>query len=101
VNWLLVRLSQHLFFWRPWCYLALTVLLIGACLAFRTPERIEIALIAASGLAHEGGLFLLAPAGEFRYSHYMIYTSGLALLLFLKTLRNKREVTLKPIAIAH
>ena len=31
----------------------------------------------------------------------MIYTSGLALLLFLKTLRYKREATLKPIAIAH
>ena len=60
VNWVLSHLSEHLFFWRPWCYLVLTVLLIGACLAFRTLERIEIALIAASGLAHEGGLFLLA-----------------------------------------
>ena len=101
VNWVLSHLSEHLFFWRPWCYLVLTVLLIGACLAFRTPERIAITLIAASGLAHEGGLFLFAPGADFRYSHYMIYTSGLALLLFLKTLRYKREATLKPIAIAH
>jgi len=101
VNWVLAHLSEQTFFWQPWCYLVLTVLLIGACLAFRTLERIEIALIAASGLAHEGGLFLFAPGAEFRYSHYMIYTSGLALLLFLKTLRYKREATLKPIAIGH
>ena len=89
MNWVLSHLSEQLFFWRPWCYLVLTVLLIGACLAFRTLERIEIALIAASGLAHEGGLFLFAAVAEFRYSHYMIYTSVLALLLFLKTLRKK------------
>ena len=101
VNWVLAHSSEQTFFWRPWCYLVLTVLLIGACLAFRTLERIEIALIAASGLAHEGGLFLFAPEHEFRFSHYMIYTSGLALLLFLKSLRYKREATLKPIAIAH
>ena len=99
VNWVLAHLSEQTFFWRPWCYLVLTVLLIGACLAFRTPERIEIALIAASGLAHEGGLFLFATSADFRYSHYMIYTSGLALLLFLKSLRYRGEATLKPIAI--
>jgi hypothetical protein len=101
VNWVLSHLSEQTFFWRPWCYLVLTVLLIGACLAFRALERIEISLIAASGLAHEAGFFLLASSAEFRYSHYMIYTSGLALLLFLKTLRNKREATLKSIASAH
>jgi hypothetical protein len=101
VNWLLVHLSEQTFFWRPWCYLVLTVLLIGASLAFHTPERIEIALIAASGLAHEGGLFLVAPSSDFRYSHYMIYTSGLALLLFLKTLAYRNEAALKPSALAH
>ena len=98
VNSVLSHLSQQTFFWRPWCYLVLTILLIGACLAIRTLERIEIALIATSGLAHEGGLFLFAAVADFRYSHYMIYTSVLALLLFVKTLR---EATLKPIAIAH
>jgi hypothetical protein len=101
VNWVLSHSSEQTFFWRPWCYLVLSVLLIGVCLAFRTLERIEIALIAASGLAHECGLFLFAPEHEFRFSHYMIYTSGLALLLFLKTLAYRSEAALKPIAIAH
>ena len=101
VNWVLAHLSEQTFFWRPWCYLVLTVLLIGACLAFPTLERIEIALIAASGLAHEGGLFLFAPDAVFRSSHYMIYTSVLALLLLLKTLPHRKEAALKPIAIPH
>ena len=88
---LLTRLSSHLFF-RPWIYLGLTTLLIVACFTFRTPQRIQIGLIAASGFAQEAGLLLCAPSADFRYSHYMIYTSVLAFLLFLQTLFNQKVI---------
>jgi hypothetical protein len=84
----LTHLSRH-FPFRPWPYLALTIIVIVVCLALPTLEKLQIALIAASGLAHELGLFLVAPAIDFRYSHYMIYTSVLAFLLFLKTRSGK------------
>jgi hypothetical protein len=64
VNWLLTHLSWH-FIFRPWLYLAVTSILIVACLVFCIPERLQIALIAASGLAYEGTLFFFAPAADF------------------------------------
>jgi hypothetical protein len=82
VRWLLLHLKP---IFRPWAYLALTLLIIGACLLSLTRERLNILLIAASGLAYEGGLFLLVASAEYRYSHYMIYTSVLALLLLMRT----------------
>jgi hypothetical protein len=48
-------------------------------------ERVQIALIAASGLAHAGRLFLLACSAEYRYYHYLIYTGVLASFLLLRT----------------
>jgi hypothetical protein len=45
-------------------------------------ERVQIALIAASGLAHAGKLFLLACSAEYRYYHYLIYTGVLAHFFF-------------------
>jgi hypothetical protein len=82
VKWLLIQLKP---IFRPWVYLAITLFIIGACLLSLTEQRLYILLITASGLAHEGGLFFLAPSAEYRYSHYMIYTSVLALLLLART----------------
>jgi len=84
-RWRLTNLVRHRFF-RPWIYLGITMLVMLACflLSF-TMERIQIGLIAASGFAHEAGLFLLAPGADFRYSHYMIYTSLLASQLLAQT----------------
>jgi hypothetical protein len=70
---------------RPWIYLALTLFIIVTCLLSLTEERLYILLISASGLAHEGGLFFVAASAEYRFSHYMIYTSILGLLLLLRT----------------
>ncbi len=91
VKWLLVHLKP---IFRPWVYLVLTISIISACLLSITEERLHIALIAASGLAHEGGLFLVAASAEYRFSHYMIYTSVLALLLLIRTylIGSPREV---------
>jgi hypothetical protein len=71
--------------YRPWAYLLLSGLIIGACLFSATEKRVEIALIAASGIAHSGGVFLLACSAEYRYLQYMIYTSILGLFLLLMT----------------
>jgi hypothetical protein len=82
VKRLLVRLKPIV---KPWVYLALATCIIGGCLISLSEERLCVALVAASGLAHEGGLFLVAPSADYRFSHYMIYTSVLALLLLVRT----------------
>ena len=84
VKSLLTQFSGYLFF-RPWLYMTLSTFLILDCLIFPFAGCVQIALIALSGLTYEGGLFLFATSAEFRYSHYMIYTSVLASLLFLQT----------------
>lgn len=86
VKSLLVRFSAHVWpIYMPLSYLVLTITTIGACLFSYAEERLQIALIAASGLTLEMGLFLLAPASDYRYSHYMVYTSVIALLLLMRT----------------
>jgi hypothetical protein len=86
VKSLLVRFSSHVWpIYMPLSYVALTIATIGACLLSYTEERLQIVLIAASGLTLEMGLFLLAPASDYRYSHYMVYTSVIALLLLMRT----------------
>jgi hypothetical protein len=79
-KWHFERLAER-WFYRPWIYLTLSVCIIVLCVWSRTSDRLQIALIAASGLAHEAGLFLLAPSADYRYSHYMIYAAMLALML--------------------
>jgi len=44
-----------------------------------------VLLIAASGLLYEGSLFFLAPSADYRYSHYLVYTSVLSTLLLIRT----------------
>jgi hypothetical protein len=73
-------------FYKPLVYLILTIGVIVMCITFLNGDRLQVALIALSGLAHEGGIFLVAPTAEYRFSHYMIHTSILALTLLLRTL---------------
>lgn len=84
VKWVLVYMSNTWFF-RPWIYLLLDAAIIVLCLVRYNAQRAQIGLIAASGLTHETGLFLLAPSPDSRYSHYMIYASLVALLLIMRT----------------
>jgi hypothetical protein len=89
LNWLQIELKRFLVhmtpIYQPWVYLLVTCSIIGVCLLSRTEQHLQISFIAASGLAHELGLFLLAPSSDYRYSHYMIYTSVIGLLLLLRT----------------
>jgi hypothetical protein len=86
----LSRASLHIFF-RPWVYFLLSLVTMIVCLVFFTFERFQIGLIAASAFVHEIGLFLCAPTDEFRYSHYMVYASVLAVLLLLSNVFPNRQ----------
>ena len=101
VNWLLVHLSEQTFFWRPRCYLVLTVLLIGACLHFPPWSGSRLPSLPRADLPMKAGCSYSPRTLLFRSSHYMIYTSVLALLLLLKMLPHRKEAALKPIAIPH
>ena len=86
VKSLITRVSVHVWpLYMPLSYLVLTIATIGACFLSYTEERLQIALIGASGLTQEMGLFLLAFGNDYRPSHYMIYTSVIALLLLMRT----------------
>jgi hypothetical protein len=97
VKRVLANLSSRWIF-RPWIYLLLGVSVVCFSLAFCTDERAQIALVAASGLAHEGGLLLLAPSPDFRYSHYMIYVTLVALLLLLRTFAKHSQTLMRQLA---
>ncbi len=85
VKWFFEGTSRRTWLYKPLVYLILTIGVIVTCIAFLNGDRLQVALIALSGLAQEGGLFLFAPTAEYRFSHYMIYTNILALTLFLRT----------------
>jgi len=85
VKWFFEGTSRTTWLYKPLVYLTLAIGVVVMCIAFLNSDRLQIALIALSGLAHEGGLFLIAPTAEYRFSHYMIYTSILAFTLFLRT----------------
>src|SRR3954464_754997 len=70
---------SNTFIYRPWIYLLLAMAVVAAGVRRRQPAGLEAALVAASGVAHELPLFFLAPASDYRYSHYMIYASLLSL----------------------
>jgi hypothetical protein len=82
VKHFLSKLEWQTPIYRPWIYLLMSLLVTVAVLQL-SEERFGVACIVASGLANEVGLFFLAPAPEYRYSHYMIYTSILSFLLFV------------------
>ena len=73
-------------FWlfRPWFYFAIGFLLIAFTLWRFGIQRLEVTLLAASGFAHEAALFLIAPSPDYRYSHYTVFATTLAVMLLLR-----------------
>jgi hypothetical protein len=71
-------------FFQPWPYfLTLTIILL--VVIFRPIKaNIEIICLSLSGLLHETGLMLAAPSPDFRYSHYMVFCTLLALLMLAR-----------------
>jgi hypothetical protein len=92
------RLSET-WLYRPWVYLVLAIGISAFCLWSRTEESWQIGLIAASGLANEIALFFLAPSPDYRYSHYMIYSTFLSSALWLRAeLAIRRPIALPKMA---
>jgi hypothetical protein len=71
-------------FFQAWPYfLTLTIILL--VVIFRPIKaNIEIICLSLSGLLHETGLMLAAPSPDFRYSHYMVFCTLLALLMLAR-----------------
>lgn len=78
------RLSNT-WLYRPWIYLLLGAGVVGTAVWRRDWAYLDTIVVGTSGLAHEAGLFFLAPSADFRYSHYMIYASAFSAALLLRT----------------
>jgi hypothetical protein len=72
----------------PWIYLAISLLLLP--LARR--QRDVLALL-CSGLVLESTLVLLAPSADYRYSHWMVITTCLAVIVL--TARRARGAAIR------
>ena len=64
---------------RPWMYLALTLVLLPLCIR---RDR-DIAALLLSGLGMEASLFVLAPTPDYRYSHWMVVCTCIAIVMLV------------------
>jgi hypothetical protein len=69
-------MAKYTPFFHPWIYLAVSLILLP--LAWRQRDVLAVLL---SGLAMEGSLFLLAAAPDYRYSHWMVVCTALAVVV--------------------
>ncbi len=83
----LVDASANTLVFRPYLYFAIAALLLP--LAWR--QRDAFALL-ASGLIYELTLLPFAPSAEYRYSHWMIVCTVLAVVILVRE-RAPRAVT--------
>jgi len=77
---------------KPWIYLALALLLLP--LALR--QRDAFALL-ASGIALEATLVVLAPTPDYRYSHWMVVATCIAIVVLVAR-RYRQAAWLRPAA---
>jgi hypothetical protein len=70
---------------RPWLYLVIALMLLPLCRGHR-----DVFALLLSGLGLEASLLLLAPTPDFRYSHWMIVCTCLAIVMLV--VRRARDV---------
>ena len=63
---------------RPWIYLVLSLVLLAFCRRHR-----DIFALLLSGLGLEATLFLLAPTPDYRYSHWMVISTCIAIIMLV------------------
>lgn len=80
-----VWVSKKTPLFRPWIYLVLAMIL----LAFTRGQRDVFALL-LSGIGLEAGLLLLAPTPDYRYSHWLVISTVLSVVI-LVTRRARRS----------
>jgi len=72
------RLSLETPLFRQWLYIVAAILLLPLCRRNR-----DIAAVLASGLVVEASLFFIAPSADYRYSHWMITSTCVALIMIV------------------
>lgn len=71
-------------FFQPWPYFLVSIIVMAVMFFRPITANIEITCLISSGLLHEIGLLLAAPSPDFRYSHYMVFCTLLALLMLAR-----------------
>jgi hypothetical protein len=86
-RWLHTAMSWIASSWlfRPWIYLALSLILLPLC-----RDRRLLALL-LSGLANEAALFVLAPTVDYRYSIWLVVATLLSLAWVISRARAARD----------
>ncbi|MDQ3365636.1 MAG: hypothetical protein M3680_09420 [Myxococcota bacterium] len=74
----IVRATARTPLFRPWLYV-----LLALALWFLTRPWPVVRALVVSGLSYELALFVLAPRPEYRYSHWLVTTTCLALVAFV------------------
>lgn len=70
-------IAKHTPIFAPWIYILISLILIPLALRQR-----DVLALVLSGLAFEAALLVLAPSRDYRYSHWMIVCTLLALILW-------------------
>jgi len=83
IEWRLQKSSDYWFF-RPWFYFIILIGVVFGSVVVNKYLDIDIFFIASSGVMHEAALFFLAPSVDYRYSHYMVFTCLLVILLIVR-----------------
>ncbi len=80
-NWLQRRahwMAKRTPAFRPWMYLVISLVLLGFCRGHR-----DVFALLLSGIGLEASLFLLAPTPDYRYSHWMVVCTCLAVVMLI------------------
>lgn len=72
---------QSYFFFRPWFYLVMALGVVGYSVLKVDDQRLAPLLVASSGIFHEMGLFVFAPSVDYRYSHYLVFSAIVSVLI--------------------
>lgn len=76
--------SKTSLLYRPFAYIVLSGVLLVVLIWLRVENRALAVAILCSGLLHMVGLFFVAGAPDFRYSHWMILSTVLALAIVVR-----------------
>lgn len=80
-------LSQSSYVFHPFIYLTISILAFPVFIAFAIRKGDQVLMLGSalllSGLAHMVGLFFIAGSGDFRYSHWLVVSTCLGIVIVL------------------
>lgn len=84
------RIARSSPLFRPWFYLVLSLVLLPLCLR---RDR-DLTALVLSGLAMEASLFVFAPTPDYRYSHWLVICTCVAIaMLIARRARDHQKTT--------